>query len=169
MDDHTRAARLRVTRRKRCVATRAARSRSGSPRPATAAPIAWNWPKAAAIAIWIARRWKRCAAGRSSPPPATASRSAPTWWCGTPEDREIVEARVRVGDPALILRPIDQPRKAMAGMSPEVREALGAAVPFPPRLGRPAEFAQLVRAIVENPMLNGETIRLDGAIRMAPK
>jgi hypothetical protein len=42
-------------------------------------------------------------------------------------------------------------------------------VPFPPRLGRPAEFAQLVRAIVENPMLNGETIRLDGAIRMAPK
>jgi len=42
-------------------------------------------------------------------------------------------------------------------------------VPFPPRLGRPAEFAALVRAIVENPMLNGETIRLDGAIRMAPK
>ena len=42
-------------------------------------------------------------------------------------------------------------------------------VPFPPRLGRAEEFAALVRAIVENPMLNGEVIRLDGAIRMAPK
>jgi hypothetical protein len=42
-------------------------------------------------------------------------------------------------------------------------------VPFPPRLGRPAEFASLVRQIVENVMLNGEVIRLDGAIRMAPK
>ena len=52
---------------------------------------------------------------------------------------------------------------------PEVAEALGKAVPFPPRLGRPAEFASLVREIVGNPMLNGEVIRLDGAIRMAPK
>ena len=51
----------------------------------------------------------------------------------------------------------------------DVQQALGKMVPFPPRLGRPGEFAQLVRAIVENPMLNGETIRLDGAIRMAPK
>jgi hypothetical protein len=42
-------------------------------------------------------------------------------------------------------------------------------VPFPPRLGRPPEFASLVREIVGNPMLNGEVIRLDGAIRMAPK
>ena len=52
---------------------------------------------------------------------------------------------------------------------PEVAEALGKAVPFPPRLGRPAEFASLVREIISNPMLNGEVIRLDGAIRMAPK
>ncbi len=57
----------------------------------------------------------------------------------------------------------------MAGLAPEVQASLGKMVPFPPRLGRPGEFAQLVRAIVENPMLNGETIRLDGAIRMAPK
>jgi hypothetical protein len=42
-------------------------------------------------------------------------------------------------------------------------------VPFPSRLGKPAEFASLVRQIIENPMLNGEVIRLDGAIRMAPK
>ncbi len=52
---------------------------------------------------------------------------------------------------------------------PEVAEALGKTVPFPPRLGRPAEFASLVREIIGNAMLNGEVIRLDGAIRMAPK
>ncbi len=49
------------------------------------------------------------------------------------------------------------------------RQALGASVPFPSRLGYPSEYAMLVRQIVENPMLNGETIRLDGALRMAPK
>jgi NAD(P)-dependent dehydrogenase (short-subunit alcohol dehydrogenase family) len=49
------------------------------------------------------------------------------------------------------------------------REALGNAAPFPQRLGRPDEFAELVVAIARNPMLNGETIRLDGAIRMAPR
>lgn len=57
----------------------------------------------------------------------------------------------------------------MAGMPAEVRDALGATVPFPPRMGRPEEFALLVRQIVENPYLNGEVIRLDGAIRMPPK
>ena len=57
----------------------------------------------------------------------------------------------------------------LLGMPAEVQQALGAAVPFPSRLGRPPEYAQLVRAIVENVMLNGETIRLDGAIRMQAK
>ncbi|WP_330115345.1 3-hydroxyacyl-CoA dehydrogenase [Pseudomonas sp. JS3066] len=57
----------------------------------------------------------------------------------------------------------------MAGMPQEVRDSLGASVPFPPRLGRPAEYAALVRHIVENAMLNGEVIRLDGAIRMTAK
>lgn len=57
----------------------------------------------------------------------------------------------------------------MAGMAPNVRASLEATVPFPARLGRPEEYAQLVQQIVENAMLNGETIRLDGAIRMAPK
>ncbi len=51
----------------------------------------------------------------------------------------------------------------------EAREALGATVPFPNRLGEPPEFAQLVQSVVENPMLNGEVIRLDGALRMAPR
>ncbi len=57
----------------------------------------------------------------------------------------------------------------LLGMPPEVQEALGKMVPFPQRLGKPAEYAALVRQIVENEMLNGEVIRLDGAIRMAPK
>ena len=52
---------------------------------------------------------------------------------------------------------------------PEIAESLGKMVPFPPRLGRPDEFGSLVREIVTNAMLNGEVIRLDGAIRMAPK
>ena len=55
------------------------------------------------------------------------------------------------------------------GLPADVLESLGRGVPFPPRLGRPAEYAQLVQQIVENVMLNGETIRLDGALRMAPK
>lgn len=57
----------------------------------------------------------------------------------------------------------------MAGMAPPIRASLEATVPFPSRLGRPSEYAQLVQSIIENPMLNGEVIRLDGAIRMAPK
>ena len=57
----------------------------------------------------------------------------------------------------------------MDGMPQEVQQSLAAQVPFPPRLGRPEEFAQLVASVVEIPMLNGTTIRLDGAIRMQPK
>jgi NAD(P)-dependent dehydrogenase (short-subunit alcohol dehydrogenase family) len=55
------------------------------------------------------------------------------------------------------------------GLPADVQQALGNSVPFPKRLGRPAEYAALVRHILENPMLNGETIRLDGALRMAPQ
>jgi NAD(P)-dependent dehydrogenase (short-subunit alcohol dehydrogenase family) len=57
----------------------------------------------------------------------------------------------------------------MAGLPQEAQESLGRQVPFPPRLGRPEEYADLVAAIVVNRMLNGDTIRLDGAIRMAPR
>jgi NAD(P)-dependent dehydrogenase (short-subunit alcohol dehydrogenase family) len=58
----------------------------------------------------------------------------------------------------------------LLGTLPEpARQALSANVPFPRRLGQPPEYAALVRAIIENPMLNGETIRLDGALRMPPK
>jgi NAD(P)-dependent dehydrogenase (short-subunit alcohol dehydrogenase family) len=55
------------------------------------------------------------------------------------------------------------------GMPQEVQDALAASVPFPSRLGTPADYAKLVKHIVENDMLNGEVIRLDGAIRLAPK
>jgi NAD(P)-dependent dehydrogenase (short-subunit alcohol dehydrogenase family) len=57
----------------------------------------------------------------------------------------------------------------LAGLPEAARQSLGQQVPFPPRLGRPEEFAQLVRQIFENEMLNGEVIRLDGALRMAAK
>jgi NAD(P)-dependent dehydrogenase (short-subunit alcohol dehydrogenase family) len=57
----------------------------------------------------------------------------------------------------------------MAGMSQPAQEALAAAVPFPPRLGRASEFADLAGHVVENTMLNGTTIRLDGALRLSPK
>jgi NAD(P)-dependent dehydrogenase (short-subunit alcohol dehydrogenase family) len=65
--------------------------------------------------------------------------------------------------PGLFLTPMLQ------GLPKEAQESLGKQVPFPARLGRPEEYAQLAKSIVENEMLNGETIRLDGAIRMAPK
>ena len=57
----------------------------------------------------------------------------------------------------------------LRGLPQEVQDSLGRTVPFPPRLGKAEEFAHLVMAIVGNAMLNGETIRLDGAIRMQPR
>jgi NAD(P)-dependent dehydrogenase (short-subunit alcohol dehydrogenase family) len=57
----------------------------------------------------------------------------------------------------------------LAALPEPARISLGQQVPFPSRLGKPSEYAQLAKAIIENPMLNGETIRLDGAIRMSPK
>lgn len=57
----------------------------------------------------------------------------------------------------------------LAGLPEPARKALAAGIPFPQRLGRPSEYAALARHIVENEMLNGETIRLDGALRMPPR
>ena len=65
--------------------------------------------------------------------------------------------------PGLFLTPM------LLGLPEEAREALGGVTPFPSRLGKPEEYARLVRAIIENPMINGETIRLDGALRLAPR
>ncbi len=85
-----------------------------------------------------------------------------------PAARELARFGIRVmtiapGPPGLFETPM------MAGMTPEVRASLSAGVPFPPRLGKPSEYAGLVRHIIENSMLNGEVIRLDGALRMAAK
>jgi NAD(P)-dependent dehydrogenase (short-subunit alcohol dehydrogenase family) len=75
----------------------------------------------------------------------------------------------RVGIRVMTIAPGTFDTPLLAGLPQAARESLAQQVPFPPRLGRPGEFAALVRHIFENEMLNGEVIRLDGAIRMAPK
>ncbi len=82
-----------------------------------------------------------------------------------PAARDLARFGVRVASIAPGL--FDTPQ--LTGMSRPAREALEATIPFPSRLGRPQEFAMLAEAILRNPMLNGEVIRLDGAIRMAPQ
>ena len=82
-----------------------------------------------------------------------------------PVARELARSGIRV----MTIAPGIFDTPMLAGLPEDARKSLGAQVPFPSRLGDPAEYAQLVEAIVVNPMLNGETIRLDGALRMAPK
>lgn len=82
-----------------------------------------------------------------------------------PIARELAAHQIRV----MTIAPGIFETPMMAGLSEEIQASLGRQVPHPSRLGRPAEYAALVQHIVDNPMLNGETIRLDGAIRMAPK
>jgi len=82
-----------------------------------------------------------------------------------PMARELARSGIRV----MTIAPGIFETPMMASLTPEVQASLGSMVPFPPRLGRPDEFAALVRAIFDNPMLNGEVIRLDGAIRMAAR
>ncbi len=82
-----------------------------------------------------------------------------------PAARDLASRGVRVMTiaPGLFDTPL------LAALPEEARTALGAGIPFPSRLGRPEEFARMVLEIVANPMLNGETIRLDGALRMPPR
>ena len=82
-----------------------------------------------------------------------------------PLAREFARIGVRVNTiaPGIFMTPM------VAGMTEELQNSLGKQVPFPPRLGRPEEYADLVESIYRNAMINGETIRLDGAIRMQPK
>ncbi|HEX7873677.1 MAG TPA: SDR family NAD(P)-dependent oxidoreductase [Sphingobium sp.] len=82
-----------------------------------------------------------------------------------PVARDLASHKIRVMTiaPGIFLTPM------LESFPQTVQDALGAQVPHPSRLGKPAEYAQLVESIVRNPMLNGEVIRLDGAIRMAPR
>ncbi len=82
-----------------------------------------------------------------------------------PLARDLAQHRIRVMTiaPGIFLTPM------LLGLPPAAQESLGAQVPHPSRLGHPREYAALVEAIVTNPMLNGDVIRLDGAIRMAPR
>jgi NAD(P)-dependent dehydrogenase (short-subunit alcohol dehydrogenase family) len=82
-----------------------------------------------------------------------------------PMARDLADKGVRVAAiaPGLFLTPM------LKGLPQEVQDSLGAQVPFPSRLGDPAEFAALVGHIIDNPMLNGSVLRLDGAIRLAPR
>lgn len=96
---------------------------------------------------------------------AYASSKAAVAGLTLPMARDLARSGIRV----MAIAPGIFETPMMLGMPQEVRDALGAMVPFPPRLGKPDEYAQLVRAVIENPMLNGEVIRLDGAIRMQAK
>ncbi|HEY2650438.1 MAG TPA: SDR family NAD(P)-dependent oxidoreductase [Solirubrobacteraceae bacterium] len=82
-----------------------------------------------------------------------------------PAARDLARAGIRV----CTIAPGTFDTPLLAALPDENRQALAEAIPFPPRLGQPAEFAALAAHIVENEMLNGETIRLDGALRMAPR
>ena len=96
---------------------------------------------------------------------AYASSKAAVAGLTLPMARDLARSGIRV----MAIAPGIFETPMMLDMPQEVRDALGAMVPFPPRLGKPDEYAQLARAIFENTMLNGEVIRLDGAIRMAAK
>lgn len=82
-----------------------------------------------------------------------------------PAARDLAQHRIRVVTiaPGIFLTPM------LMGLPQAAQDSLGTQVPHPSRLGKPSEYAQMVGAIIANPMLNGETIRLDGAIRMAPR
>jgi len=82
-----------------------------------------------------------------------------------PAARELARYGIRV----VTIAPGTFDTPLLAALPEQVRISLGQQIPFPPRLGKPVEFAMLVQHIIENPVLNGETIRLDGALRMPPK
>jgi NAD(P)-dependent dehydrogenase (short-subunit alcohol dehydrogenase family) len=96
---------------------------------------------------------------------AYASSKAAVAGMTLPMARDLARSGVRV----MTIAPGIFETPMLMGMPEEVRDALGKMVPFPQRLGMPREYAHLAKAIIENQMLNGETIRLDGAIRMQPK
>ncbi len=97
--------------------------------------------------------------------PAYAASKAGIVGMALPIARELARFGIRVMTvaPGIFMTPL------LASLPKEAQDSLGKQVPFPSRLGQPEEFAQLVESIITNPMLNGEVIRLDGAVRMAPR
>lgn len=98
--------------------------------------------------------------------PAYAASKAGVVGMTLPLAREFAKTGIRV---VTIAPGVFETPMVSGQLDPEVQRSLEAAIPFPSRLGRPSEFAKLALAIIDNPFLNGETIRLDGAQRMAPK
>lgn len=96
---------------------------------------------------------------------AYASSKAGVHGMTLPAARDLMRSGIRV----VTIAPGTFATPMLAGLPDKVTEALAAGIPFPRRLGRPEEYAQLVESIIRNPYLNGETIRLDGALRMAPR
>lgn len=97
--------------------------------------------------------------------PAYAASKAGVVGMTLPIARELASFGIRV----MTIAPGIFDTPMLAGLPEAARQSLGASVPFPPRLGYPGEYASMAKYIIENPMLNGETIRLDGALRMAPR
>jgi NAD(P)-dependent dehydrogenase (short-subunit alcohol dehydrogenase family) len=96
---------------------------------------------------------------------AYASSKAGVVWLTLPAARDLAQHRIRVVTiaPGIFLTPM------LMGLPQAAQDSLGTQVPHPSRLGKPSEYAMMVESIIANPMLNGEVIRLDGAIRMAPR
>lgn len=97
--------------------------------------------------------------------PAYAASKAGVVGMTLPIARELASFGIRV----VTIAPGIFDTPMLAGLPEAARQSLGDSVPFPPRLGRPAEYASMAKYIIKSPMLNGETIRLDGALRMAPR
>ena len=97
--------------------------------------------------------------------PAYASSKAGVVGLTLPAARELARYGIRV----MTIAPGIFDTPMLASLPDEARASLASAIPFPARLGKPAEYAQLVLHFVENPVINGETVRLDGGIRMAPR
>jgi len=97
--------------------------------------------------------------------PAYAASKAGVVGMTLPIARELASFGIRV----MTIAPGIFDTPMLAGLPDPARQSLAASVPFPPRLGRPEEYASMAKYIIESPMLNGETIRLDGALRMAPR
>jgi NAD(P)-dependent dehydrogenase (short-subunit alcohol dehydrogenase family) len=130
-----------------------------------AEPMAKNAPNAAGERGVIVYTSSVAAFDGQIGQPAYSASKAAVVGMTLPVARELARVGIRV----MTIAPGIFETPMMGQIPPDYADSLGKMVPFPPRLGRPAEYASLVREIIGNEYLNGEVIRLDGSIRMAPK